>query len=113
MPGLGGRSHPLTLNRPNGSVRGHPFGQFFAIRRTDVAGLAHGVSMTLTMPRAGHYEVWNDGRLVGRVVGDHVIGFRASLPDGTPLRDEFTDPAQAAEGLLEVVPGSSEATAEG
>lgn len=55
--------------------------------------------MTLTMTRAGHYEVWDDERLVGRVSGDHVIGFRATLADGTPLREVFDDPADAATHL--------------
>ena len=65
--------------------------------------------MTLTMTRAGHYEAWDDDRLLGRISGDHVIGFRATLPDGTVLREVFDDPAAAAWHLRQ--PGAQEPTA--
>jgi hypothetical protein len=46
------------------------------------------------------------------VIGDLVIGFRASLPVGTPLRDVFGDPSLAAETLLAMVTEATDTPAQ-
>ncbi|HET7306056.1 MAG TPA: hypothetical protein VFJ12_16065 [Segeticoccus sp.] len=65
--------------------------------------------MIVTMVRAGHYVVTDEGRLAGRVTGDFVIGFRAVLPDGAELREVFDEPEDAALVLVELTRDDADA----